>query len=149
MAKKGNPYHDRRGRFTHGGGQGGKTPVKAANQPASILGFEAAPHLQMPLKELQTYDDPNMDLNDPYHADKMTKLRASNSDVGRPISIATDGKLAVIMDGSHRLQLAKERGQTTVPVRFHKAAFDLNDDDRSSPIGPAAQAWLKNNKPDL
>ena len=99
-------------------------------------------HLQMPLNELWSYRQGEVNENNPYDAQKLQALHDDDiaNGIRNPITVAHDGRRAVITDGLHRAYAAGQLGMTHAPVNVEKARFSL--DGEGAEIGAGLKQHL-------
>lgn len=114
-----------------------------SNATRKMSGVMPGPgELQMPLSELWGYRQGEVDPNDPYDAQKLQALHDGDiaSGIHTPVTVAHDGRRAVITDGLHRAYAAGQLGMTHVPVNVQRAQFPL--DGEGSEIGAGLRQHL-------
>lgn len=99
--------------------------------------------LHVPIEELWSYRQGEVDPGSPYDAKKLQDLEDGGvrDGIHTPVTVTTDGAKAVISDGLHRVWWARQNGVSHVPVVVEPPSFDLSHE--GSDVGPALASHLK------
>lgn len=109
------------------------------------------PHLMLPLDaahHYREYDRPQDDEN-------MQVLRRVIGDQGirEPLKISTDGSHAMLIEGNHRINVARQLGMSHVPVRVYLEkpgeVMTNSETSRPVPLEPVLGNWIRQNSHQL
>lgn len=121
-------------------------PPGDPNLPESLV-----PHLMLPTDiahHYREYDRPVDDENT-----QMLKRVIGDQGIRQPLKISTDGTHAILHEGNHRVNVARQLGMSHVPVQVHLEkpgeVMTNSEGSRPVPLEPVLGDWVQQNRQHL